>query len=240
MNEQQIIQRLTALYGGCRSYEDQGFVDNITDPGTDRERRERVQFRTAFLRPTLFRLEWRKLDQFSGKPEEVEAIWCDGTKAYSKNRFSEVPVECESLDHAIAGATGVAAHTVSSLLMPGVLSFAFLRQGSLSSMPDEAIAGDDCSHICAVTPEQRTDILVSKNTSFLRRIREERIIKGGENVHLPEMPAGLSAEERDEMMRILNETAMEDLHTISDCTYTHVRFDNPIPETVFQFQGAAR
>jgi hypothetical protein len=239
MNEQDVIQQLTVPYGRCLSYEDQGFVENITDPGTAHERRERVQFRTAFRRPLFFRFEWRALDKVSGVAGDIEAIWCDGMKSFSKNRFEEHPLECDSLDHAIAGATSVAAHTVSALLMPGVLSFSFLRHGALSSMPEEMFAGEQCFHVCATTPEQRTDILVSKSNFVLRRIREERVIKGGaHSVNLPSLPPGIAAEEHQEMMRILAESAEEDLHSISDCTYTHVRFDIDIPETMFKLQGA--
>jgi hypothetical protein len=235
LNEQQIIQQLSALYANCRSYEDQGYVDTIIDPGTTQERRGRVAFRTAFVRPMYFRLEWMRFDPFTGKPnqEGSEAIWCDGAKAYSRNRFDEHEVEFENLDHAIASATGVAAHTVSSLLMPDVLSFKFMRHGNLSSVPDEILFDEPCCHLCATTDEQRVDILVSKQSFVLRRIREERVLKGGAQMTLPQLPPGISAEEREEMLAVLSE-ATEDLHEVSDCSYTNVRFDNQLPQALFQ------
>ncbi|HEY9773970.1 MAG TPA: hypothetical protein V6C81_09195 [Planktothrix sp.] len=238
MNERDVIQQLGVPYGRCRSYEDQGLVENIIDPGTSNERRERIQFRTAFRRPLFFRFEWRILDRITGVAGDVEMIWCDGIKSFSKNRFEEQPIECDSLDHAIAGATSVAAHTVSALLMPGVLTFSFMRHGALSSMPEENFGGEQCYHVVANTEEQRTDILVGKAKFVLRRIREERVMKGGaHNVNLPELPPGIGTAEHEEMMRILAESAEEDLHTISDCTYSHVRFDGEIPETIFKVLG---
>jgi hypothetical protein len=234
INAQQIIQQLSAVYANCQSYEDQGFVETTMDAGTAHERRERVAFRTAFLRPMYYRLEWKRCDPFTGqsKPEETEVIWCDGAKAYARSRFELDFHECESLDHAIASATGVAAHSVSSLLMPNILSFKFLRHGNLSSAPDEIVFNEECCHLCASTEEQRTDLLVSKSGFVLRRIREERLLKGGANVSLPELPPGISDLEREEMIKVLNEAA-EDLHEVSDCSYTNVRFDSQLPQTLF-------
>lgn len=232
MNEQQVIAQMAALYSRCRSYEDQGQLETITDPGTGTERHEKVAFRTAFVRPMFFRFEWKRFDPFTGKADATETILCDGNIAYARNRFEDQYVEYDSLDHAIAGATGVNAHIISSLLMPEILSFRFMRDGALSSTPDELQFNEQCSHLIAGTPEQRTDILVSKATNALRRIREERVFKGG-NVTIPPLPPGISADEREEMIRVLSEAA-EDLHTILDGTYNHVSFDNQIPPTVFQ------
>jgi hypothetical protein len=232
MNEHQIIQQMMAMYANCRSYQDQGQLETITDPNTTAERRERLAFRTAFVRPMFFRFEWRKFDEYSGKPQESESVWCDGRTAYSRNRFEEGVQEYDTLDHAIAGATGVSAHIVSSLLMPDILSFRFMRHGSLSSMQNENLHGEQCYHLVATTPEQRTDILTSCTSYALRRIREERIFKGG-NISLPPMPPGISAEEREEMVKVLTESA-EDLHTISDCSYYTVAFDAQIPQSLFQ------
>jgi hypothetical protein len=67
----------------------------------------------------------------------------------------------------------------------------------------------------------------------LRRIREERVLKGGAQMTLPQLPPGISAEEREEMLAVLTEAA-EDLHEVSDCSYTNVRFDNQLPQTLFQ------
>lgn len=231
MNEQKIIQQLSLIYSFCRSYEDQGQLETITDPGTGSERHEHVAFRTAFVRPMLFRFEWRRLDPFTGKPDDTETIWCDGHTAYSRNRFELGVQEYESLEHALATATSVWAHVVSSLLMPDILSFKFMRHGNLSAAPDEMMFNEECCHLFATTDEQRTDILVGKRSHALRRMREERIIKGG-NLTLPPLPPAISAAEREEMIRVLTEAA-EDLHTIADCSYTHVSFDSNIPEQVF-------
>jgi hypothetical protein len=232
MNEQQVIQQMALLYAQCRSYEDQGQLETITDPRTANERKERLAFRTAFVRPNFFRFEWKRFDSYSGKPGDPESVWCDGSTSYARNRFEEGVEEYDSLDHALAGATNVCAHVVSSLLMPDILSFRFVRHGNLASAPNEPVNGDDCYHLLAHTPEQRTDIFTSVQTFALRRMREERIFKGG-NVNLPALPPNISAEEREEMLRVLSEAA-EDLHTISDCTYTNVAFGNPIAQSVFQ------
>ena len=231
MNEEQIIQQLLVVYSRCQSYEDQGQLETITDPGTGSERHERILFRTAFVRPMLFRFEWRKIDPFTGKSDETETVWCDGETAFARSRFEIGVQEFDSLDHALATATSVWAHVVSALLMPDILSFKFMRHGNLSSAPDELLFNEECCHLIANTEEQRTDILVSKASFALRRMREERIIKGG-NVTIPPLPPVLSQEERDEMLRVLTEAA-EDLHTIADCSYTNVIFDRQIPLDVF-------
>jgi hypothetical protein len=235
MNAQQLIQQLMLVYSQCRSYQDQGELNTITDPETANERHERIVFRTAFVRPAFFRFEWKKFDPFTNTTGETEAIWSDGNKAYSRNRFEDGVSECESLDHAIASAINVSAHVVSALLMPDQVSFRFMRHGELSLAADELVAGETCAHLSAVITEQRTDIWISKQTFVLKRMREERILKGG-NISLPPMPPGISEEERQEMMRVLTE-AVEDLRTITDCTYSFAAFDAQIPQSVFQLVG---
>lgn len=237
MDERQVIQQMMSVYGRCASYEDQGYVDTIHDPGTTDERRERILFRTMFKRPNFFRLEWRKQDPFSKATDEVEYLVCDGSRAYAHSRFEQGAHECESLDHAIATASGANAHNVSSLLMPDFLAIRFLRDGALSLAPSEQLMNDACFHVLAVTNVQRIDIYISEQTRWLRRIREDRLIKSSQ-ASLPELPPGISAEDREAMLGILAEAAIGDLHTITDSVYTHIRFDNPIPDQIFSPQSA--
>lgn len=120
---QHIFGQMRAAYAALRSYSDTGVV--LTHmPGNDQP--NEITFRSVFVRPQLFRFEWISHHPYPPLRhiKYNSVIWSNADGAYhwsDRGGNAEMRKKLDSLDMAVAGATGVslgAAHTIASLLLP--------------------------------------------------------------------------------------------------------------------------
>src|SRR6516165_1850998 len=115
MNPEQILAALAETYATCTTYRDTGRVETkFCRPG-QRARTSIQPFTTAFVRPNCFRFEFR--DRFGDAPDEWNRyiVWAGAGSVRSWWDIQPGVEEVESLDLALASATGVSgssAHTV--------------------------------------------------------------------------------------------------------------------------------
>ena len=172
----QLLGRLFAAYGSFSSYEDDGIVsmgdrNNPLRPDTT--------FRTLFRRPSLFRFEFASPHPYEPLAHIVTTSICghDGVSPYMWQKHHDSPPSleiCESLDLAVAGATGISsgsAYTIAQLLMPQAEgSLAALEELSLGE--SESVEGVTCSVVRGKLSraDAETDLFVDLATSTLRRV----------------------------------------------------------------------
>src|SRR5437660_3207129 len=115
MNPEQILAALAEVYAECGSYRDCGQVVTRFVHLDDNPPRTVMQpFSTAFVRPHRFRFEYR--DEYGRY-----IVWANGEAVQTWWDVSPGVEQQESLEMALAGATGVSggsAHTIPALLMP--------------------------------------------------------------------------------------------------------------------------
>ncbi|HLX22657.1 MAG TPA: hypothetical protein VKR38_04855, partial [Usitatibacter sp.] len=158
------------------SYEDDGTVSM-----GDRHRplRGDTTFRTLFLRPSYFRFEFASPHPYEPLAHIVTTTicGCDGISPYMWQKHHDSPPRleiCESLELAIAGATGISsgsAYTISQLLMPKPDgSLAALEE--LSVAESESVDGVTCNVISGklLRASAETHLFVDPETSILRRV----------------------------------------------------------------------
>lgn len=120
---QQIIAHMREAYASLRSYSDTGVVLNHMTEG---EPPNQTAFRSAFVRPHLFRFAWVTHHPYPPLRHITHSsvIWSNNTGAYAwsdRSGKDAAPQKKASIALAVAGATGVslgAAHTIASLLLP--------------------------------------------------------------------------------------------------------------------------
>ena len=120
-----IMRKMAAQYAGAASYQDTGVVMDIKS-GPDGQGTVKVEFKTYFVRPHLFRIEW--VDRDVVTPEEkLNVVWNDGKQTFSYHGWDDPLVEREeNIGIGLEGATGISrgsAHTVITLLMKEVGGF---------------------------------------------------------------------------------------------------------------------
>jgi len=114
-----LIEQVAEVYRTAKSYRDSGVIIEYEKDG-DTER-ERLKFKTAFVRPDRFRFEWAEPWPIGGTARRV--VWSNEKETKT---WWQIPLGRDfedndrSLGMAIAGATGVshaAAHTIPALLI---------------------------------------------------------------------------------------------------------------------------
>ena len=116
----EILKRMIAIYGSCKTYQDSGEV--TTDfSGSGPSFRDTKPFSTAFVRPARFRFEFRSAFLPFDDHWRRYLVWADGAKTRTWWDVRPGIVESPSLELALAGATGVSrgsAQRVPAMLMP--------------------------------------------------------------------------------------------------------------------------
>jgi len=166
-----ILERMAKTYAECNTYRDSGMVTTVFISGDDR-RTIKKPFKTAFVRPTKFRFEYRE-NKLDGE-DYVYIVYRDehGTKTWwdvSEKEESEV-----SLDMALGGATGVSsgsAHTIPILLLPDEVSGRRLTSLSKARrVEDRECMSSACYRIEGKYAGNPAVVWVDKQTFLVRRI----------------------------------------------------------------------
>jgi len=179
---------------------------NYANPDTTK-----LFFSTYFKRPNSFRFSWRNFDC-----DADSVIWCDGRKAFAKYSYELQPRLIESLNLAVAAATGVSgstAHTISSLLMEDVSGRKLTDLKDLVYVGTEILNGEECHHL----QHSRRDrhIFISKSTFAVLKI--------------------------DRKFQIIDETAEvgDVIHVTRSTVYDEVLFNPDISDELFSEHGKA-
>ena len=181
-----IMYNLSKTYEDCRSYVDRGLVRHYEQDGVEIYRL-RVAFKLCFQRPDNFYFEW--VERPLGDPEKadyrVSALWTEGSQTY-RHFFSEKQVlPCQSLELAIATATGTskgASMTVSAYLLPSLKQKVrtMLRLKELERVEDAIVDGVDCYHLKGKTwTDSEEEFWIEKEKCLLKRVRVGIVIKPG-------------------------------------------------------------
>jgi hypothetical protein len=159
-----ILEQMHQKYAACSSYQDKGIVRlPLLAFGAE------LSFKTYFLRPNKFRLEWQQSK--AGIIHSSGSIWTDGNTVYAN--LAKGKEEQESLRRAIAVASEVSAGTstaVPTLLIP------FGDKYVLTDLKKAYLVADDTSPACFCIrgwseQEDDTQLWIDKQTFTLKRMR---------------------------------------------------------------------
>ncbi len=200
-NAVDLLVRVNEVYRNCASYRDTGTAGTIFFEKGKESFRSKLTFTTAFRRPDRFRFEY-KADMLENMPggggllmkamglfvnrEDRYIVHSDASGVrtwWSINKPKEQKEE--SLDMALAGATGVSkgtAHNIPALLFPwGVTGrkVTFLKEPVL--LEDAVQDGFPCHRISEGKPEAGagTVLWIDKASLLIRRIDEKSTLDSG-------------------------------------------------------------
>jgi outer membrane lipoprotein-sorting protein len=168
---QDVLDRMAKTYAGCRSYHDSGVVKTVF-VGANGSRTVEQPFTTAFVRPDRFRFEFKET---RGGGEAIRYIvWRKGMEVYKWWDFWSVVEKRETLDLALAGASGVSggsAHTVPALLLPKEIGGRRLTDMTeVKRLEDAGLDKVDCFRIEGKLADSPRTLWIDKKTFLLRRI----------------------------------------------------------------------
>jgi outer membrane lipoprotein-sorting protein len=176
LSAEEILNKMVSAYAECKSYKDEGEV-TIVFLGKDQTFTDHRPFTTSFVRPKLFRFEFKIRSGPGFGPWQRYVVWADGKKIRSWWTVTPQVKEFESIERALAGPTGVSggsAATIPAVLIPGMK-----WGGGLKRLRDARLLGEekvddaDCYKIEA-TPlgerGSRKTLWIDKQTFLVRKI----------------------------------------------------------------------
>jgi len=191
---------LEAVYDRYRS------LDSYSDTGLSRSLARRpsrlCKFETKYQRPGLFRFGFDSPHPSPRRRYLFSAcvVGYDGTAPYfySKHYTGPAGVEiCESLDLAVAGATGISsgtAHTIGALLLVEVSGFTLLDLRRIRFRRNRVVLGVPCVCISGLHPRGgRLTAWFGEEDMLLRRLYRSRF----KSEELRFNPSTMNAFERD-------------------------------------------
>jgi hypothetical protein len=170
---QSILRTMAVRYAKATSYQDVGRVETkYFRSGVNNE--ETILFKTYFIRPRFFRVEWSSAGAHSFK--ERNAVVCDNNRTVvysSRDKFETM----DDLSLGIAYATGIssgAAHTISSLLIENTSDFRILDLANIVVTGTDVFEGIECFVITGRHPlGDKFELWVGRNDYLLRKLRTE-------------------------------------------------------------------
>jgi len=235
-----ILRRVNETYSQCRSYSDSGFavLDDV------QQNKERIEFRTLFVRPDYFCFEWQDYGPRRGKSERFSTVWSNGEKTIVRHDTGQIKIEnMSSLNLAIAGATGcsaAAAYIVPALLLPQLRGPKHLFMLSDLELISQDTVGEDVCYILRGSLLKKADhiLWISKNDFSLRRLTSDysRTAEELERA-MQEITKNveLMAKLAENGIVPPSEVKHEALRLVTEYFYSEVSFDEPIvpaPEPV--------
>jgi hypothetical protein len=180
-----ILTRAMQRYYALKSYQDRGAV-RYRVMGSE----QRVDFQTAFTRPSAFRFEWSKGHSFPPLRHLVtrSVIWTKGDTAYTWTKYPDKePTEREDgpLSLAVAAATGVSsgsAHVIATMLIADLwrrepFGDSVLNAKGVQLLGLERLDGAECYRLRGVDwRDDPIDLWLGREDLLMRR--NERVIAG--------------------------------------------------------------
>jgi len=225
MDADSIVQQTLRKYSQCSTYSDEGCIETagFGRPG--------ILFKTDYVRPSLFRFEWRSWHPFFGRiaPEYYNVIGADERGAYEFYDWSfglglSFKRRCKTLALAIAGATGIsqgAAYLVSSLVMPLVVlrdRKETLTLYDAEFLPVEPGSFGGCYHIrCNQREDFVHEFWIDRDDFSLRKILTEFS----------------TTKEKESASLLLKTAALLCPRICTEYVFNKAVFNQPIAESVF-------
>ncbi len=180
-----ILMGMAEVYATCSSYSDTGLVKTtfFTEQGTNTDEKP---FKTAYIRPSRFRFEFRDSMFASQQTDDSEMslmiVWRNGPDVQTWWGIRPGVEKHTSLGMAIAGATGVSggsAHTIPALLMDRstIGGRTLLDMKDIERIDDALIGGTDCYRVHGLFGAGSTTVWIEKARLLVRRIDEQRTIR---------------------------------------------------------------
>jgi outer membrane lipoprotein-sorting protein len=174
LKAQDVLARMAKVYAGCKSYRDTGAVKTVFVDATGNRTVEKP-FKTAFVRPDRFRFEYTAKQ---GGREDRYIVWRKGKEVQTWWDITPGVEKPESLDLALAGATGVSggsARTVPTLLLPKEVRGGRLTDLTEAKRADDAKIGKvDCLRIEGKYGGHPMTLWIDKKTFLVRRIDSKK------------------------------------------------------------------
>ncbi len=176
LTAQQILQRMGRVYANCKSYSDSGVVSTVFTSAKGK-RTVKKPFTTAFIRPDRFRFEYT--ERKSDNRTYHYIVWRKGKAVRTWWDVHDPAVELpQSLDLALAGATGVSggsAHSIPAMLLPMEVSGSRLTNlRETHRLPNAKLSGVECFRIEGRKSLSGPIVLwIDTRTLLLRRIYEQ-------------------------------------------------------------------
>lgn len=177
------MKRMADVYAACSSYRDTGDdVSVFIDDGSRNRRTRSRPFRTLFVRPRLFRFEFRNRDIGPEVDWPIHVIWRTGEATYTYGSRANYRERTKSLGMAVAGATGVSggtAHTVPRLLMGAEIGgFCITDLLDLRVEGEEEVDGHACHRLTGRRPRgQDQTVWIDSQHFLIRRLYDSQILE---------------------------------------------------------------
>ena len=182
-----LLARASQRYAGLNTYQDEGSVRFPLLPTSEQE----ITFKTAYVRPDLFRFQWSSGHPFPPLRHMVtrHVIGSDGQRAYSWVKYPGKPEQErteESLGNAVAGATGVSmgsAHASATLLVDMLwkdqpFGGSILNVSSAVHIGTESVDGVMCDRIRGADRRgDAIDLWIGAEDSLVRRTERQLNVK---------------------------------------------------------------
>lgn len=167
---QAILKKAAERYAALSSYQDVGVVIITYDEGTSGGI-EKQPFKLFFNRPNQFRFEW--IDYGSQRNGRLRIVWSEGKETFTYWEPDKYEKE-ESLEMAIAGATGVssgAAYHIPNLLMPEMDGWVTTDLKKTTLLGEEMFEGELCYRIKGFDPRQNVnEVWIGKRDFLVRKL----------------------------------------------------------------------
>ena len=170
----EIIDRMKSTYANSRTYSDSGVVKTIFTGGVKQTIEK--PFTTVFVRPDRFRYAFK-----DKKPDGREQVFIIHLSGKDVQTYWDVQKDLahESLDRAVASATGVSsgsAITVPAMLLPGKISWRrSIRFTQPRRIDDDFFNDAECFRLQdLVLNKIPTTLWIDKKTFLLRKIYREQ------------------------------------------------------------------
>jgi outer membrane lipoprotein-sorting protein len=174
LKAQDVLDRMAKVYAGCKSYRDSGVVKTVFIQDANNHTVEKP-FTTAFVRPDRFRFEYK--EKQDGQ-ERRYLVWRKGKEVQTWWDIKPGIEKPESLDLALAGATGVSgvsAHTVPALLLPNEVGGRRLTDMTgAKRIEDAKLDKVDCFRIEGKYADSPMTLWIDKKTFLVRRIDSQQ------------------------------------------------------------------
>jgi outer membrane lipoprotein-sorting protein len=174
LKAQDVLDRMAKAYAGCKSYRDSGVVKTVFIKATGNRTVDKP-FTTAFVRPDRFRFEYR---EEAGGQERRYIVWRKGKEVQTWWDVRPGVEKPESLNPALAGATGVSAssaHTVPALLLPKEVEGRRLMDiTEAKQVKDAKLDKVDCFRIEGMFGGSPTTLWIDQKTFLVRRIDAQK------------------------------------------------------------------
>ena len=174
----EILQRTAKTYATCISYRDTGTA-TATTKSKALDYKSILDFMTVFTRPNQFRFEYNTAKD-SIIPTVRHIVWTSGDTAYWWWTIDSKVTKADSLEMALAAATGVSlgsAHNVPQLLMPNELfglKITDIKKPKL--LVSETLDGTDCFKISGTgVMDNNFTLWIAKRDYLIRKTVDKMI-----------------------------------------------------------------